>query len=186
MRLLLSLVSSLLLLGSGTAHAELALTNLQEQQELKPQKGSLYEIPELYPELSWKELALEKIDFNNLHFDDFRFRQDRTEFISDWADLNGTVWVSESSEKVRREFEAYYHTEFTKRGWKRTITSDRHRFVLQGVVADGVLGSVWSYIELQEDDVRVVALAYIRDEAKGVDEFYVFLSDVVSLSDILP
>ena len=148
----------------------------------------LDDIPELYPGLSWRKLALEEVDFNLLYFDNRKFRKEGTKEISDYVHLNGRVWVSESSERVRREFYGYYDSELKKRGWKQflSITSDKHRMTLHGVFADGTTGSIWSYAALQGDNVRVVVLARHLDEATGVYEFHVFLSDIVPLSDILP
>lgn len=160
--------------------------------------SSLFDVPELFPGFLWKE-----IDRNQLG--DYWPGYGAVDYIKLFGGeyfsvdiLNGKAWSvnyeykADGDYKIGGEFDRYYSEELSKRGWVwKTYV---HGFEVNGIAADGPTGGSQGYIKVQSGKLRVI-VTHEGGEYEGefpydakliATTFTVFLSDPISLSEILP
>lgn len=161
----------------------------------------LNNLPEFYSKVFW-----EKIPFDQQSdFGKYAIYLYLGNIIIDPPELCGQEWVArvgastiEESNQIEDSFYQYYSSEFLKRGWNWKINV--RGFEINGAAADGPTGGIWGYLKATKNELRTVVLS--RDfsgQRKAVPdddffefncpcetEFRIFVSDIVSLDELIP
>lgn len=169
-----------------------------QQQDL-PAKGTarepLRDIPDLYPGFSWGPLPESRFSLsaNALRYNN-RIASDKENRHRGLVSLSGHEWFFElhdisPEQSLAQEFLEYYRSELSQRGWTRR--AETHGFEILATEGDSPRGKSNSYLRVQDDAVRLIKVYYSVDTQLTMQcpcyyTFQVFLSDIVSLDEILP
>lgn len=161
--------------------------------------NGLYDVPELFPDLLWEEVNKDQSgDYWPGYGAASYIKLSEGEYNS--VDiLNGKAWSAsytyedqDNYNKLWEKFNRYYSDELSKRGWAwKTYV---HGFEVMGISAGGPTGVIDGYIKIQNGRLRVLVIdergsyegEFPYDAKLVATTFTIFLSDPVSLSEILP
>ena len=104
--------------------------------------------------------------------------------------LRGEIWSATSTEtddsflqKILSSHTSYYHELMDQYAWQIQTNFDGHQII--GIEADGPdYGSDYGLIKIQNDKMRAIVLRVGR--TWGLTFFYVFVSDIVPISQVIP
>lgn len=165
----------------------------KELQDTEVDISGLLDIPKLFPDFVWEKV---KIDEDN------KFGEGAIGYLSDGTyvvvDLKGEAWSAHykykdsTDYKIDEKFNRYYSEELLRRKWVFKIYV--HGLEIYGATADGPTGGIHGVIKIQNGKLRAFVI-HERGEYEGefpyaarliASTFTIFLSNPVSLSEILP
>lgn len=181
----------------GRQAVDLESKNTQEEFDWK--------IPEMTEEYNWKTRKITKDSEEALDYRIFwdTRNSNNTEKKLEYGEipLGGTIYEitltdeDEGYEKLNDRYQGYLITQLVNSGWSKTIDSGDH--YISGMAADGVSGSNYGLIKMNDNKVRTVAYAYDLNvlgwEGPGSDtscpctlNLSIFVSDIGDLSTEIP
>lgn len=105
----------------------------------------------------------------------------------EWKYNSGTLNTFEEMYALREKHTTYYSNEASNFGWEQSVDYKNKR--VNVIAADGPGGSLWGYVKIVEDKMRVIILQESNDEAvlpiPGCPckmSFRVFVSEIFSTS----
>lgn len=162
-------------------------------------------VPPLFTDVRWQEVPFDSSrswDFQ-MKYDNFEYVKNPAEKKEKFIQLPGHLWIANvknlsSSElnKIRENFIKYYDDSLygSGSGWGEKQNFNSKQISFYRLTADGVLGSSWSYLKIQNEKLRLVGMSYsaqpiIEKESPMDDitcpctlELNVFVSDEISVS----
>lgn len=129
-------------------------------------------VPPLFPGAKWQEIPLDSsktYDFEMV-YDNFKYVQEQSKIKQKIIQLPGRLWVatvknlsdSQLNDTIEK-FQKYYdygNDTLKSFGWDWQQNLDSKRISFSGPSADGALGSVWGYVKIQNDKLRLIGLNY--------------------------
>ncbi len=127
-------------------------------------------IPQLFADVQWQETPLtssESRDFP-LEYNNYSYVKELAQGQSKSTQLAGRLWTADIKNlsdsqlsNISDKFNNYYSDESLKTsGWVRAQKLDDRQLSFQGVSADGVTGSAWGYIKIQNQKLKLLSLGY--------------------------
>ncbi len=130
-------------------------------------------VPALFSGIKWQEMPFDpsKIMDFQMAYDDFKYIQEPAKRHQKIIQLPGHLWVatvknlSDSQlNDTREKFQKYYDDSLKGTGWDWQQDFDSKHISFSGPSADGALGSIWGYVKIQNEKLRLIGLGYqIKD-----------------------
>lgn len=162
-------------------------------------------VPPLFTNVKWQEMPFDSsktMDFQ-MAYDDFKYVQEPAKRKQKIIQLPGHLWIatiknlSDSQlNDTREKFQKYYDDSLKVSGWDWQQDLDNKHISFSGPAADGALGSIWGYVKIQNEKLRLIGLGYqIKDYTDVSDggpieikcpctlELKVFESDEVNVNN---
>jgi hypothetical protein len=106
------------------------------------------------------------MDFQ-MAYDDFNYVQEPAKRKQKIVQLPGHLWTSSVKNlsdsqlnDMREKFQKYYENSLKMSGWDWEQSLDKNHISFQGPAADGALGSIWGYVKIQNEKLRLIGLGY--------------------------
>lgn len=125
--------------------------------------------PTLFSGAKWQEMPFDSskiMDFQ-MAYDDFKYVQEPAKRKQKIIQLPGHLWIatiknlSDSQlNDTREKFQKYYDDTLKSSGWDWQQDLDSKHISFSGPSADGALGSIWGYVKIQNEKLRLIGLGY--------------------------
>ncbi len=162
-------------------------------------------VPPLFTGVKWQEVPFDssgRWDFQ-MKYDNFEYVKKQEEKKEKFIQLPGHLWIANVKNLsglelngIREKFITYYDNSLYRSGsgWDEKQNFSSKQISFYRLTADGPLSSVWSYLKIQNEKLRLVGMSYsaeplISNESPTDDiicpctlELNVFVSDEVSVS----
>ena len=162
-------------------------------------------VPALFSGANFQEInfdSFKTMDFE-MAYDDFKYIQEPAKRHQKFTQLPGHLWVANVKNlsdsqlnNTREKFQKYYDNSLKNVGWDWQQDLDSKQISFSGPAADGALGSIWGYVKIQNEKLRLVGLGYQITDYTDVSnggpieikcpctlELKVFVSDEASVSN---
>lgn len=125
--------------------------------------------PPLFTDVRWQKVPFDPsktMDFK-MAYNDFKYIQEPTKRNEKFIQLPGHLWMttiknlSDSQlNDTRVKFQKYYDGTLKDSGWDWQQDLDSMNISFSGPAADGPLGSIWGYVKIQNEKLRLIGLGY--------------------------
>ena len=187
------------------AYTEKFFDEVVERMGENEVKQNSVTIPTLFSGAKWQEVIFDPsktMDFQ-MAYDDFKYIQEPAKRNQKFVQLPGHLWMatiknlSDSQlNDTREKFQKYYDDSLKSTGWDWQQDLDSKHISFSGPSADGPLGSIWGYVKIQNEKLRLLGLGYQITDYTDVSnggpieikcpctlELKVFESDEVSVNN---
>lgn len=183
---------------------ELSENNKVDIQKESDHTSLINNSVELFPEINWELIKENKIFDFAVYYDNYSTATDSANAIVGNKALVGQLWGStvgnlnhdELGQLVKSFSEYYSSEELESEGWQEFVNYEGIR--LSALAADGPSGSVWGYLYIEDEELKVIIVSHETEGPWTTSEntpatlncpctisFEVFVSEPYPLEDIV-